>query len=123
MWATLWKLTKKFIYGGIALLAVVIILLVVYFTFFRCSVPYTVSCHYHNSEEIKNIPCTSDKDCYVENMNSFCLPGFPNLLKCGGSKYYCDNGYCKGCDCIEPSYNVDERVDGIIWKIVEIKNI
>ena len=112
------KTNKKIIYCGIALLVVTIILLTVYFTFFRCSVPYTVSCHYPKSDEIKkdilrHISCTSDKDCSVENMNSFCSPGFPNLLKCGSSKYYCDNGLCKGCDCIGPSYNVDERPDGI----------
>ncbi|MGP8320905.1 MAG: hypothetical protein ACT6FE_01060 [Methanosarcinaceae archaeon] len=112
------KTNKKIIYFGITLLAVIIILLTVYFTFFKCSVPYNVSCHYPKSEEIKVdilhfISCTSDKDCSVENMNSFCSPGFPNLLKCGSSKYYCDNGLCKGCDCIGPSYDIDKRPDGI----------
>ena len=115
------KTNKKVIYSGIVLLVVAIILLTVYFTFFKCSVPYTVTCHYPKSDEIKEdilrfVSCDSDKDCSVENMNSFCSPGFPNLLKCGSSRYYCDNGHCKGCDCIGPSYDVNERVNGVYEK-------
>jgi len=96
---------KKIIYYGIALLVMVVIFLTIYFTFFKClSNPYTVTCHYPKSDEIRedilrHVSCVSDKDCSVENMNSFCSPGYPNLLKCGNAKYYCDNGNCKGCDC------------------------
>ena len=91
---------KKIIYCGIALLIIAITFLAIYFTFFKClSNPYIVTCHHQNFEETKRISCTSNKDCSIENMNSFCSPKHPNLLKCGRAKYYCDNGYCKGCDC------------------------
>jgi len=122
------KTNKKIIYYGIALLVVAIIFLIVYSLFFKCSVPYTVSCNYPKSDEIKEdilllISCSSDKDCSVENMNSFCSPGFPNLLKCGNSKYYCDNGLCKGCDCIGPSYDINKRPDGIYENHKEKNNL
>jgi len=119
---------KKIIYYGVALLIVAVIFLVVYSTFFKCSVPYAVTCHYPKSDEIKEdilrfVSCDSDKDCSIENMNSFCSPGFPNLLKCGSSRYYCDNGLCKGCDCIGPSYDVDKRPDGIYEDKKEENNL
>ena len=48
----------------------------------------------------ENIECSGDEDCSREYMNSYCAPGFPNLLECSGATYYCDDdGYCKGCDC------------------------
>ena len=112
------KPNKKTIYYNIILFAVITIFisLLAHSIFFKCSIPYTVSCHYQDSKETKNISCISDKDCSVENMNSFCIPGHPNLLKCGSSKYYCDNGYCKGCDCIGPDYDVSKRPDGVYEK-------
>jgi len=109
---------KKIIYYGITLFATIIILLIAYSLFFNCSVPYTVSCHYSKSPQamFQYISCTSDKDCSVENMNSFCSPGYPNLLECDSAKYYYDNEYCKGCDCIGPSYDVNKRPDGVYEK-------
>ena len=107
---------KKIIYYGIAFFVTTIILFVVYSLFFKCSTPYTITCHYPKSNEIKedilrHVSCTSNKDCSIENMNSFCSPGYPNLLKCGNAKYYCDNGNCKGCDCIGLSYDINKRPD------------
>ena len=91
---------KKILYYEAILLITAVIFLVAYFTFFKClSSTYVVACHYHDSEEIKNVSCASNKDCSVKNMKYSCSPGYPNLLKCGNAKYYCDNGYCKGCDC------------------------
>ncbi|RLG15884.1 MAG: hypothetical protein DRN71_00150 [Candidatus Nanohalarchaeota archaeon] len=110
------KPNKKTIYYGITILTVIIVLLIAHSIFFKCSIPYAVSCYYQDSSETKNISCISDKDCSVENMNSFCIPGRPTLLKCGSSKYYCDNGYCKGCDCIGQSYDISKRQNGVYEK-------
>jgi len=64
-----------------------------------CSDHYTVAC-YHDSEETKNVSCSSDRDCSPENMDEFCHPGYASQLKCTNARYYCGNdGYCKGCCC------------------------
>lgn len=73
--------------------------------FAECSGHYTVSCYDKDySEVIKgNIPCFDENDCSLENMNYYCSPGRPNILKCAGAKYYCGvEGFCKGCDCPFP---------------------
>ncbi|PIR72616.1 MAG: hypothetical protein COU42_00675 [Candidatus Nealsonbacteria bacterium CG10_big_fil_rev_8_21_14_0_10_36_24] len=68
----------------------------------ECSSHYVVSCFNENYSKVikRNIPCSDDNDCSLENMNSYCSPGYPNILKCIGAKYYCgEDGFCKGCDC------------------------
>lgn len=70
----------------------------------KCSSNYTISCYVNTRmKEIKitkeNISCSSDDDCSIANIKNFCSPGYPNVLKCAGEKYYCsDDGYCKRCD-------------------------
>ena len=43
----------------------------------------------------ESIPCSNNKDCSVENMEKYCNPGFPILLRCSKARYYCgSNGKC-----------------------------
>ncbi|MCK5466340.1 hypothetical protein KAI56_02465 [Candidatus Parcubacteria bacterium] len=48
-----------------------------------------------------SIPCSDDSDCNSEKMMEYCNPGFPDLLKCIGAKYYCGkDGKCRGYNCL-----------------------
>lgn len=92
------KTNKKIILVSVGIL--LIITFAIYFIFFTCSDHYTVSCYYPDSEnkEIKNIPCSSNNDCSVKSMVSYCSPDCPDLYPTYG-KYYCgDDGYCRGCN-------------------------
>lgn len=70
----------------------------------KCSSDYTISCLINTGQKLvevtkENIPCSSDGDCSITNLENFCSPGFPNVLKCLGEKYYCgEDKYCKRCD-------------------------
>ena len=47
-----------------------------------------------------SIPCSNDSDCNSEKIIEYCDPGFPDLLKCIGAKYYCGkDGKCRGYNC------------------------
>ena len=47
-----------------------------------------------------SILCSNDSDCNSEKMMEYCNPGFPDLLKCVGARYYCDkDGKCRGYNC------------------------
>ena len=96
---------KKLLYFGIGLLFITILIsgFLIFSKgstkYFMYSDHYTVSC-YQGSEKVKNIPCSSDKDCSIENMHAYCSPGYFDQLECPGARYYCgDDGYCKGCVC------------------------
>jgi len=93
-------MNKKIIYFGVGILAV-IITFAIYFIFFGCSDHYTVSCYHPDSEnkERKNIPCSSNSDCSIKSMVSYCSPDCPDLFYRAYGRYYCDDdGYCKGCN-------------------------
>jgi len=94
------KTNKKIIYFSLIILSI-IIAFAIYFIFFTCSDHYTVTCYYLDNEnkETKNIPCSSNNDCSVKSMVSYCSPDCPDLFYRTYGKYYCgDDGYCKGCN-------------------------
>ncbi len=103
---------KKIIIFGIGILLIILLALV--FTtdlkYSLCSDHYIVNCwQASGTQEEPNrviktkelIPCANNRDCFVAlKLESFCSPGYANLLKCDGARYYCEeDGYCKGCVC------------------------
>ena len=70
----------------------------------KCSSDYTISCYANAGQKIiklteESIPCSNDDDCSLINIDHFCNPNFPNVLKCSGEIYYCGNdNTCKRCD-------------------------
>ena len=101
----------KLLYLGVGIFVALFVLV---FTtnlkyFFLCSNHFIVDCWQESKTQESNpiikelIPCSNNEDCSIEKMQDFCSPGHPNLLKCAGARYYCeDDGYCKGCDCLWP---------------------
>jgi len=99
------KLILLYVILGICIFVVVRILTTNLKYFFLCSDHFIVDCwQTSGTQEEPNliiiIPCSNNEDCSIGEMQNFCSPGHPNLLKCAGARYYCeDDGYCKGCVC------------------------
>lgn len=80
----------------------------------QCSSSYTISCFVNaGMKEIRitkeNITCSSDDDCSLSNIQDSCSPGYPNVIKCAGEKYFCSNdGYCKRCDTCAQNMATEE---------------
>jgi len=100
---------KKKIIKMILFLAIVIGVFLVY-DFWKKSDSYIVTCDEFvmDNGKIKetrqskdSIFCSKNSDCSTENMNNYCRPGSPSILKCINVKYYCgSDGKCRSYECL-----------------------